>query len=329
MRRPQRIDCQAHYAPRAYLEALSRRAGYPRVEKKGEGYFIWYAKGKGYGVSENTYRMDLKLQDMDKAGVDAQVLSLILPGADLVEPDLGRELAASYNDAVAELERQYPGRFYGLAALPAQDTDLAVKELERAVRTLGLRGVCLFSNVAGKHLDAEELWPLYARLEGLGVPLFLHPTLPVVSDRLPGYGFEFIIGYLFDTTIATLSLIFSGVLEKYPNLQVVVPHAGSTIPYLLGRVDYESQNPWARSDKISKPASTYFRKLYVDTVCDSTATLQMALDCVGEDRVLFASDYPYWGLERSVALIENLPVKAETKRKIFSENARRLLKLDR
>jgi predicted TIM-barrel fold metal-dependent hydrolase len=299
------------------------------VEKERGQYFIWYAEGKGYGVSEDTYRVDLKLRDMDRAGVDAQVLSLILPGADLVEPELGRDLAATYNDAVAELEKEHPSRFYGLAALPAQDTDLALKELERAVGTLGLRGVCLFSNVAGKHLDTEELWPLYARTEGLGIPLFLHPTLPVVSDRLPGYGFEFIIGYLFDTTIATLALIFSGVLERHPNLQVVVPHAGSTIPYILGRVDYESQNPWARSDKISKPASHYFRKLYVDTVCDSTETLQMALDCVGEDRVLFASDYPYWNLERSVALIENLPVEAETKRKIFGENARRLLKLDR
>ena len=328
MNRPERIDCQAHFVPRSYLETLSKRTKHPLVEKRNGQYSIWYAEGKGYPITENTFNIDLKLQEMDKAGVDTHVVSIIIPGVDLVEPEFGLELAADYNDAVAQLEKQYAGRFYGLAALPVQDTKLALRELDRAVGKLGLRGMCLFSNVAGKCLDSEELWPLYARLEELDTPIFLHPTLPVVSDVLPGYGFEFIIGYMFDTTIATLALIFSGVLERYPNLKVVVPHAGSTVPYLLGRADMESKNPWARSDKIPELPSTYFRKLYVDTVCNSVATLQMALDCVGEDRVLYASDYPYWSLENSVELMERMPVSEETKAKIYNGNARKLLKLN-
>jgi len=268
-----------------------------------------------------------RIEDMDACGIDMQCLSLGIPGTDRVEPDLGISLAKMVNDEISRIVNKYPDRFVGFATLPLQDIDGALEELDRAINDLGLKGVMIYSNVAGKPLDSPEFWPFYEKSAKLKIPIFIHPTLPVMANVTKEYQLTPVIGFLFDTTLAMLRIIFGGVLEKFPSLTFVLAHLGSTIPYVLTRIDFESglfPGSWVN---ISKPPSEYFRSVYVDTVSLHEPALKCAYETIGIERFVFGTDYPFWDIPSGVNSIEKWEISEDEKNKIFSENAIKILRL--
>ncbi len=183
---------------------------------------------------------------MDAAGIDTVVASSVIAG-DVTSFELGeaRAMAELLNEEIGATQHAYPDRFRGLAVLPAQDTGAAIEVLDDAIGRLGLFGVLLHSNRDGGSIADPELWPLYERIAELDVPLFLHPTRAFAEERVTAYSLEPPLSYMFDTTVAAMSLIVSGVLDALPDLKVVHPHFGGTLPYLVDRIDvYRRQGRW-------------------------------------------------------------------------------------
>jgi len=323
-----KIDFQTHVAPHEYVKELSKRKSLPYVKTEGPNSFLLYAENAGYPITKEMYDLEKRLDDMDAAGVDMQCLSLGVPGTDPFESELGLSLSRKVNNGIAEIVNKYPDRFVGLANLPLQNIDGAIDELGRAVNDLGMRGVMIYSNVAGKPLDSPELWKFYEKAAKLKIPIFIHPTLPVMAEFLKGYQLIPVVGFLFDTTTAMLRIIFNGVLEKYPKLTFVLPHMGSTIPYLIGRIDYESGRLPGGRGSIPKAPSEYFKSVYVDTVTLHIPAMQCAYETIGIDRIVFGSDYPFWEVPPQIKDIENWSISRDEKEKIYSENARRILGLE-
>jgi len=323
-----KIDFQTHVIPPEYVKELSKRKVFPYAKSEGPKSFVFYAEGAGYPIIKEMYDLEKRIEDMDAAGVDIQCLSLGVPGTDPLDPELGLSLSRKVNDEIARMVEKYPDRFVGLANLPLQNIDGAIDELNRAINDLGMKGVMIYSNVAGKPLDSPELWKFYEKSAKLKIPIFIHPTLPVMADALKGYQLIPVVGFLFDTTTAMLRIIFNGVLEKYPSLTFVLPHMGSTIPYLLGRIDYESGRLPGGRGSISKPPSEYFKSVYVDTVTLHIPAMKCAYETIGIDRIVFGSDYPYWDVPTQIKSIEDWDIPEDEKRKIYSENAIKILRLD-
>ena len=301
------IDCQFHWQPELFFELHLGRSSYPRAERTDDGYMYCLSADCVIPFPSRQCDLEAALADANEAGIDAVVSSVAL-GVDELPPAEAQEIAVALNEARAEAESAHPGRFYGLATLPMQDTEAALATLDDASQRLGLRGVCIYSNVAGAPLDAEHCRPVYARLAELDMPLFLHPTRTILEDRLPAYGLEYVVGYVFDTTIAALNLVFSEILDELPNLKVVHPHLGGVVPFLAGRIDFEYRQPWAMDRELRLPPTDYLKRFYVDTVSLNPAALRAGVDFYGLDRVLFGSDYPFWPARSGLELVrENLP----------------------
>lgn len=321
------IDIHAEILTKGYLNRLLKFRGVPRIERKGDGHVIFYGKGLTYPFDARMYDLSVREKEMEKSGVDLQVLGLAMPGVDMFRKDVAVEIAKESNNDLAEVTQRNP-RFLAFSTIPMKYPDLAVKEMERSVNELGLRGIKIPSNVDGRSLDWKGFHPIYEAAEKLELPILIHPTTPLMSEVMMEYGLTTVVGFLFDTTLAVLRLIFSGVLEKYKGLKLILPHAGSIIPYLISRIDHQYNiNPDCR-EKISRLPSEYFKRIYVDT---AQSFYLPAFSCTYQlmtaDKVVLGSDYPFVSLEKSVEFVKKLNISNEEKEKILSENAKKILKL--
>jgi aminocarboxymuconate-semialdehyde decarboxylase len=298
------VDCQAHWYPAGFFEALSSRRGYPRARRDAGRLFYDFGPGASLELTERHTNLELVLATLAGAGIDVAIASPASIGVDGLPGEEAEELSLLLNEAQAAGERAHAGRFFGLATLPLVDTDASLRVLDDAVGRLSLRGVYMHSNVDGEALDAPRLRPVFARLEQAGLPVFLHPTKTILSDRLGRFGLEYVVGFPFDTTIAALSLLFGGVLDEFPALRIVHPHLGATVPFLAGRIDFEYRQPWAQSRALDRAPSEYLRSFWTDTVSDNPGALRLALEFYGEGKLLFGSDYPWWPPADGVALVE-------------------------
>lgn len=317
--RPRTIDIHGHLYPRAFLDYLERRGidfGLP---------------GLPFVVFPQLYDVDAHLRDMDAARIDVMVLSLGCPGVDAADAAASVELARVYNDAVAEVVRAHPDRFLALAAVPLQVPEEAARELERAVTELGLSGGHVFTNVRGRFLDEPGFWPVYEAAEGLGVPLLVHPTAPVCRTGVDEYGLMISVAFLMETTLTASRLVLAGVLERFPKLDVALSHLGAMLPYILPRLDIETETQGQHVEGfelgIDGLPSEYFTRFYIDTVSHHEPAYRCALETWGADRILLGSDYPYSRWERTVDAVEELGLASEDTERILCGNAERLLGL--
>lgn len=321
------IDCQCHWYPPGFLEHCLARTKFPRCERDGDGYRFELAPESFVPMSGEMIDLELLFARMNADGVDVLVSSSEPLSVNAWRTEEAKEAARVLNEGKADAQRRYPGRFIGLATLPMQDPGAAIEELDHAIGELELGGVCVGSNINGSAITSLELLPLYKRIEELDVPLFLHPTGSIARDALPDYGLEYVIGYMFDTSVAALNLIFSRTLDECPRLKVVHPHLGATLPYLAGRIDYEYKTPWAGNRELPVPPSEYLRRrFYTDTVSDTPAALRMAVDLYGSQKVLFASDFPWWTAPPGLELVRSTLDERESAM-VLGENAARLLRL--
>jgi aminocarboxymuconate-semialdehyde decarboxylase len=276
--------------------------------------------------------IEVRLKDMDKMGIDIQAVSPA-PHQTLYWTDieLGLKTARMVNDRIAEIAGKWPDRFVGLGTVPLQNADMAVTELERCVKQLGFRGIEINTNVAGLNLTDERLKldKVFAKVQELDVIIFLHPLGFSQGDRFMNHYFNNVIGNPLDTTTAIAHLIFDGVLERYPKLKIVAPHAGGFLPFYHGRIDHAHR---ARADchtVIEKKPTSYLKKIYFDTITHDRGMLKTLVDTYGADHVLLGTDYPYdMGMDDPVGFIDGTPKLTHAdKAQIMGGNAARLLKI--
>ena len=279
-------------------------------------------------VAERMTVVEKRLTDMDAAGIDVQALS---PAPTQyyywLDAELGREASRMVNDDVATMAKAQPRRFVAMGTVPLQDTRLAVEEMRRCVRDLGMRGIEINSNVCGEELASPRLAPFFAAAEELGVLLFLHPLGFSQGERLSKHYFNNVIGNPLESTIAVSHLIFDGVFERHPQLCMCVAHGGGYLPGYFGRMDHANA---ARDDcrvNISRPPSEYLRRLYFDTVVFDPEQLAYMVRRFGADHLLLGTDYPYDMAEADpVNFVLSAPgLTAEDHARICGGNAARLL----
>ncbi|MEE9256764.1 MAG: amidohydrolase family protein [bacterium] len=319
-----RIDVQTHHMPEAYVKALASRSDFPRFEKENGSWWALGTKLAKLPMSPAILEISLKLEEMDATGIDLALISLNIPGPDLAQvPGEADELARIGNDGIAEAVNRHPDRLRGFASLGFGDIDASCRELDRCIGELGFVGLQVFAYVGGSRpLDDPAFEPVWALLAERGVPLVLHPgpspSGPVYGD----YWLGPLVGFLFDESLAALRLILSGVMERLPDLKVLLPHGGATLPLLMGRVDRLSGNRPGPRENISQPPSHYFKRIYTDAVAHSEAALDLALREMGPGRIMFATDAPWVPAEKHVELVEGLNLSTEDAGKVASGTAK-------
>jgi len=276
---------------------------------------------------------ELRLREMDEAGIDVQVLSHSIPGLQGVDAATGVPLAQRTNDRLAEAVRAHPDRFAGFAALPTADPRAAADELERTVTKLGFKGAMINGLTGGVFHDDERFWPIYERAAALDVPIYIHPALPqaaVVEAYYKGYvekhpgllraGW----GFTVETATQGIRFVLSGVFDAHPGLKIILGHMGEGLPFYLWRISYGLRQ--SMSEKT-------FREVFCEHFWITTSGFfsDPALICcmmeMGIDRILFSVDYPFMENPPGAEWIKTLPLGAEDQQKLLSGNARRLLKL--
>ena len=317
------IDVHSHYLPRALAAALRRRETAPRIFTEGGGDVIEYGPGSRTPLSAAFTDVAVILERMDEARIDHAVLSVTIPGVDWFGDDEAARVAEECNDETASIVSAHPGRFSGLATVPLQSPARAVDVLRRAA-TIGLKGVMVYSNVAGEQLDAPERHEFFAAAAELDLPVMLHPTYPLCAEPVMTGGLMEMAGFLYDTTTAALRLVFDGLYERHPRFKFFVPHMGALIPHLIGRIDMvASARPGARG-AITVAPSEHLRNFYVDTVTGWPQSLRVCCEFFGVDRVMHGSDHPFWPMASGPRLLDEAGISGAVREKIEHENAMRL-----
>jgi predicted TIM-barrel fold metal-dependent hydrolase len=279
-----------------------------------------------------------RLEAMDRAGIDMAVLSLASNGIqDVFELGTAVQLAQEANDALAGIVAARPDRYQGFAALPMQDVDAAVAELDRAVRTHGFRGALVNGYTAlgrpenGIYYDDPRYDPLWEQFVALDVPFYLHPRNPLPDQRRIYAGREQLLGPTWafgaETAVHALRMIIGGVFDRFPRLTVVLGHLGELLPFAIRRLE---QRLSRRSDiDLARPASAYLRENFYITTSGNyhTASLVGILLELGSDRLVFAADYPFEELDEGARWLDEVPISEPDRAKLASENARKLLRL--
>lgn len=320
-----RIDCQSHLFSDDYLKLLEKRKESPYVVREGKDRYVIVGDWKRRILPKHT-DVAAKLADMDRTGIRMAGISINDPGPELFGKD-SPAMATLLNDFIADMVRQHPDRFFGFATLPFDSPDSMLKEFDRATGKLGLKGILLYSNLNGRFADEEPYRPLFAEAERRGVPIFLHPAVPVTFQAVKAYEMTAMLGLMFDTTIALCRLILSGVLDQHPNLKLVCPHVGGALPYLIGRVDHQTMVLKRGAENIHRPPSEYLKRVWVDTVTPIGLAIKYAYDFSGPNKILFSSDHPWVDPQIIVDQVESQSFQTADKDRIYFENAKSLFRL--
>jgi len=357
-----KIDVFAHICPQKFIDAFAKQK------------VSWEVVGKTALANGGAvlFNVDARLEVMDRYEDYVQVLT---PTANAIEPYYDPKdenylyLVKTFNDAVAEIANKYPDRFVAsVAALPLNNIDAAIKEIDRTINEMGFKGILLdtpvFVHDAGrpveaaynydtmKPLDLPEFMPIYETMSKLNLPIWIHPVgqagVPVYSGEQRGkYVLSHVFGWPMESTMTMGRLICRGVMSKYPNLKFIIHHCGSAIvPALAGRIANEFDKfkaigvlkfdqPGEEDPFLSKNAADYFRMFYADTALyGDTSGLMCGYDFFGPEHIIFGTDYPYdlvggdKFIKKTVEAVYRMNVSDADKKKIFEDNARRIMRLD-
>ena len=319
------IDVHTHFIPSTLVAALRARTAMPRIVDNADAPQIEYGEGNGHVLQPNMEDLDLRLHEMAEQGIDYAVLSTNVPGVDWFPKADAPAIARDVNDELNGLASDHADRLAVLAVLPMQAPEAAAAELERAVGG-GAVGAMIYSNVAGTPLDDPGLTVVFDAAAALGVPLYIHPTYPLVAKEVDAYALISTLGFLVDTSTAALRLVLGGLYERHPDFTLVLGHAGSLIPQLVGRIDYEAGRMPNGMGKLSAPPSETLKLLHTDSVCAWPPALRSTLAFFGPDHIMYGSDYPFWDPARSDAL-DGAGLSSDVLERVHSANATRLFGL--
>lgn len=310
------VDLEAHFITRALIDYADKKMAQDLI------------------YSKLVDLADERLRDMDGAGIEIQVLSLHQRiHVQRLEPSVAKNWARSINDELAAAVKKHPDRFVGLAALPLQNPDEAVAELERAVLELGLKGACILSNSRDEYYDDEKYLGIFETAQKLDVPLYIHPTVPS-SLILGAYaGYDILRGpthgFYAEVALHVMRLILSGLFDRYPGLKIILGHLGEGLPYWLPRLDSGWKMPALEGVKTKKSPSEYLKSNF--TITTSGMFFEPAFICsylaLGADRIAFAVDYPPENINAGAEFIKSVPISDGDKEKVCHINAEALFKL--
>ena len=332
---PLKIDAFSHITPKKYLEALEKLS--PRIA----GQVIVPTRP----VAPPLYDLEYRFRIMDGYDGLVQVLTLGNPAIEeIAGPEKSPDLAKLANDQMAELVTKYPDRFVAaIAYLPMNNVDAALKEADRAINDLKMRGVYVNSHVNGKPLDSPEFMPLYEKMSHYDLPIYIHPHRGMdfadyKTETEAKYDTNSVFGWVYDTTVVMTRFVFSGILEKYPNLKVITHHCGAMVPYFEQRIiqhydKYEKEYNRQYMRGLTKTPIEYYKMFYTDTaIHGNPLSLMCARGFYGSDHLLFGTDMPLGDLEfgnrsyrQTINAIEAMDITDAERQAIFRENAIKLL----
>ena len=326
--RLRKIDIHTHYYPPVYFDRIRELPSDFSFGQSPSGQtIIQYHDARFFGVTPAMTDVALRLEDMDRVGIDVEVLSLSTPNVFFADAHNQPAVARMVNDAYAELISRYPDRFKAFASIPMDSPDDALKELHRAIDELKMNGVILLSNIGGNALTSPQYRSFFEEANRMKLCILLHPMLPANTDPFREYVLGPIIGFMFDTSLAVARMCYDGLFRDFPNIRWIIGHLGGAIPYLMERMDNGWRDfPECRA-KIDELPSTYLKKLYYDTVNFNPHMLMMVRDLMGADHMAMGSDYPHLlgSIDRAVSSIESLSISDEEKQNIFSGTALSIL----
>ncbi|GMV05534.1 MAG: putative amidohydrolase [Gemmatimonadota bacterium] len=323
------IDFHNHYFPPAYLDAIRTGGSAFRVTEDDDGNPVLWSPGD-YNVLVPGHRdLAFRARVLDEAGVDKQVLSFTAPGTSIETPDRAVALARVINDAFAEDVAAWKGRFTALAHLPMNAPAAAAEEATRAVTELGLPGVMLLSNASGVPLSDDRFLPVFEALDRAEAVVYIHPTYPVGVEVMEKYMLMPMVGFLMDTTLATASLVYAGVVERFPAITWVLGHLGGAVPYLAERFDRGFEAYPECRERCTVAPSTQLKAFYYDTVNFDPDCLELARRFAGADHLVAGSDYPHMigSLEKMRTSIDGMALSEEERAGVRGGNAARILGL--
>ena len=323
------IDTHTHWYPQEFIDLLAKDGGRQggTIERTAHGYKITAGKLNN-AFSDAFVGVEPRLESMKRQRVDMQALSLTTPMVYWAPPAFGLALSQAYNDAAAAACAKYPDQFVSFAMVPMQDPALALKELERASKLTGMRGLYLATSLDGAELDDKRFWDVYAKCEELGWPIFLHPVYTIGVERTQRYYLRNLLGNPYDTGMAAACLIFGGVLDAFPKLEVNLPHAGGTLPGLVGRLDHGTKVR-AELKHMKRLPSEYLRRFTYDTIGHDDHINMNLVRQVGADRVILGSDYCFdMGLDDPVATVSRMTeISQDDRDLILGGTAAKLLRI--
>jgi aminocarboxymuconate-semialdehyde decarboxylase len=333
-----KIDIYNHVMPAAYLEKVKQHSKDPGIVKRMSSLrMLW--------------DIEARVQMLDQWPDVQQVLTLSLPSPELVGgPELSPELARIANDGMAEMVRKWPKKFPAfVASLPMNNVPAAVEEMDRAIGTLGARGIQVCTSVNGRPLDEPEFFQVFERVTRKhDLPIWMHPARPAaradyVNEQKSKYEIWQVLGWPFETSVAMARIVFSELFEKLPEMRLITHHCGAMIPFFAGRAETLWAQLGSRSvgenydeilKQMTKKPIEYFKMFYADTVLGGSASaLRCGLDFFGADKIVFASDCPFdpeggpMFIREGIRSIEDLNLSDDDKRKIYFGNALRLMRM--
>lgn len=325
------IDLENHFYSDFLLEALADRKEPPFYRTVGEDKFLHYTDSIVYKdtlIGKLTEVGEKRIEYLHKNGIDSAVLCSSGCGEQL-DVDVSIDVCRKTNDLIGELVQKFPGIYYGSAMLPVNDPDAACMELERCVKEYGFVSWHTHSNYGKDHPEDEKYRKIFEKVAELGVYVYMHPHIPDM-DRIRDLGFTFAgpgLGFTVDTATTILRMIVKGIFDEIPDLKMVAGHLGEGIPPLLERIDNRlsyTPNPAIQS---KHTVEYYFNhNIYVTTSGNmSMNSFQAAVNKMGINRVLFATDYPYEGVEEMMEFVRNIPLSEEDRYKLYCGNAAREL----
>lgn len=275
-------------------------------------------------IQANCWDADVRLAECDHHHVDVQVLSTIpVMFSYWAEARHALELSRFLNDHVAQVVERYPDRFIGLGTLPMQSPELAIKELERCVKKLGLAGVEIGSHINEWNLSEERLFTFFQAAEELGAALFIHPWDMMGADKMQKYWLPWLVGMPAETSLAICSMIFGGIFERLPRLRVAFAHGGGSFPSTIGRIEhgFQVRPDLCAVDNNVNPRE-YLGRFYIDSLVYDQEALEYIVNLMGADRIALGTDYPFpLGEAEPGKLIESMTYDDKTKAMLLGQNA--------